>query len=231
MFVPSAPVKPRRSPLALFFVGICSDDRLGASGRERPDMIRAERLRACKPGMISIIPRCCAACVDSSKQHEPAHRCLAHSSRQSVTSLALFEVLLHSSGGHRTAADNQTFRNVFVVGPDKKIQLVLVYPMSTGRNFDEVLRVIDSLQLTAKRQGRYAGQLAAGRGRHHLRLGDRRGRHEEISARLEDSEAITSESCDGPTNGTPSPIGSAEFAVARSGVQDGSCRAPAQRPA
>lgn len=50
----------------------------------------------------------------------------------------------------RTAAQNQTVRNVFVVGPDKKVKLVLVYPMTTGRNFDEVLRVIDSLQLTAK---------------------------------------------------------------------------------
>ena len=57
---------------------------------------------------------------------------------------------LEGSCDGRTPADNQTVRNVFVIGPDKKIKLILVYPMTTGRNFDEVLRVIDLLQLTAK---------------------------------------------------------------------------------
>ena len=65
----------------------------------------------------------------------------------------LYDMLPASTSGDpatRTAADNQTVRNVFVIGPDKKIKLVLVYPMTTGRNFQEILRVIDSLQMTAK---------------------------------------------------------------------------------
>ena len=63
----------------------------------------------------------------------------------------LYDMLpAEATPGKRTAADNQTVRTVFVIGPDKKIKLVLYYPMTTGRNFDEVLRVLDSIQLTAK---------------------------------------------------------------------------------
>jgi alkyl hydroperoxide reductase subunit AhpC len=78
-----------------------------------------------------------------------------------------------STAQGRTAATNATVRSVFVIGPDKKIKAMLTYPMSTGRNFDEVLRILDSVQLTSRHTTadlpphcRDAGQLEAGRGRH-----------------------------------------------------------------
>ena len=69
----------------------------------------------------------------------------------------------------RTPAENATLRNVFVIGPDKKIKLVMVYPMTTGRNFDEVLRAIDSLQLTATTSPRHPGSRTPRRRRDHRR--------------------------------------------------------------
>ena len=90
----------------------------------------------------------------------------------------------------RTPADNQTVRNVFVIGPDKKIKLVLVYPMTTGRNFDEVLRVVEFAAAHRQAPGRDAGELETGRGRHPHRRGDRRRGQEALPAGLEDAEAL-----------------------------------------
>ena len=68
-----------------------------------------------------------------------------------LTVAKLYDMLPASeTPGKRTAADNQTVRSVFLIGPDKKVKAMLVYPMSTGRNFDEVLRLLDSIQVTAK---------------------------------------------------------------------------------
>ena len=90
----------------------------------------------------------------------------------------------------RTPADNQTVRNVFVIGPDKKIKLVLVYPMTTGRNFDEVLRVIELAATQRQASGGDARQLEARRRRHPHRRHHRRRGKEALSAGLEDAEAL-----------------------------------------
>jgi alkyl hydroperoxide reductase subunit AhpC len=88
--------------------------------------------------------------IKETQGHAPNYPIIGDSD---FTVAKLYGMLPASTSGdvlQRTPADNQTVRNVFVIGPDKKIKLILVYPMTTGRNFDEVLRVIDSLQLTAK---------------------------------------------------------------------------------
>jgi thioredoxin-dependent peroxiredoxin len=91
-----------------------------------------------------------AADIEETQGHAPNFPMIGDPELKVAKAWGMLPAELNGVAQDRTAADNQTVRNVFVVGPDKKIKLVLVYPMTTGRNFDEVLRVIDSLQLTAK---------------------------------------------------------------------------------
>jgi thioredoxin-dependent peroxiredoxin len=88
--------------------------------------------------------------IEETQGHRPNYPIIADGDFQVSKLYGMLPAEIEGDPTSRTPADNQTVRNVFVIGPDKKIKLILVYPMTTGRNFDEVLRVIDSLQLTAQ---------------------------------------------------------------------------------
>ncbi len=106
----------------------------------------------------------------------------------------LYDMLPAATSGDaatRTAADNQTVRNVFIIGPDKKIKLVLVYPMTTGRNFQEILRVIELDADDREAPRRDTGRLEARRGRHHRRFRQRRRGQDDLPAGLESAEALS----------------------------------------
>ena len=91
-----------------------------------------------------------AADIEETQGHAPNYPIIGDADFNVSKLYGMLPADTSGEASERTPADNQTVRNVFVVGPDKKIKLVLIYPMTTGRNFDEVVRVIDSLQLTAE---------------------------------------------------------------------------------
>jgi alkyl hydroperoxide reductase subunit AhpC len=131
------------------FTPVCTTE-LGYMARIKPEFDR----RGVKVIGLSVDPaddhERWAKDIEETQGYAPNYPIIADSDFKVSKLYGMLPADVAGDPGQRTPADNQTVRNVFVIGPDKKIKLILVYPMTTGRNFDEVLRVIDSLQLTAK---------------------------------------------------------------------------------
>ncbi|MCY4031149.1 MAG: peroxiredoxin [Hyphomicrobiales bacterium] len=133
------------------FTPVCTTE-LGYMAKIKPEFDK----RGCKILGLSIDPveshEKWAKDIKTATGHAPNYPLIGDNELKVAKTYGMLPAAAGDTSEGRTAADNQTVRNVFVVGPDKKIKLVLVYPMSTGRNFDEILRVLDSLQLTARHQ-------------------------------------------------------------------------------
>ena len=133
------------------FTPVCTTE-LGYMAKIKPDFER----RNVKVIGLSVDPvdnhAEWAADIEATQGHAPNYPIIGDSDFEVSKLYGMLPADTSGDPTERTPADNQTVRNVFVIGPDKKVKLVLVYPMTTGRNFDEVLRVIDSLQLTAQKK-------------------------------------------------------------------------------
>ena len=131
------------------FTPICTTE-LGYMARIKPEFDR----RGVKIIGLSVDPveshRGWSKDIEETQGHAPNYPMIADTELKVSKLYGMLPADAGESCEGRTAADNQTVRNVYVIGPDKKIKLVLSYPMATGRNFDEVLRVLDSMQLTAR---------------------------------------------------------------------------------
>ena len=131
------------------FTPVCTTE-LGALAKLKPEFDK----RGVKLIGLSVDPvdkhAGWAADIKETQGHAPNYPMIGDTDYNVSKLYGMLPAAVSGDPAKRTAADNQTVRNVFVIGPDKKVKLILVYPMTTGRNFDEVLRVIDSLQLTAK---------------------------------------------------------------------------------
>jgi alkyl hydroperoxide reductase subunit AhpC len=131
------------------FTPVCTTE-LGYMAKLKPEFDR----RNVKVIGLSVDPveshKKWSADIKETQGHAPNYPMIGDSDLKISKLYGMLPASAGNSSEGRTPADNQTVRNVFIVGPDKQVKLILVYPMTTGRNFDEVLRVIDSLQLTAK---------------------------------------------------------------------------------
>jgi alkyl hydroperoxide reductase subunit AhpC len=131
------------------FTPVCTTE-LGYMAKIKPEFDR----RNVKVIGLSVDPvddhAAWAADIEETQGSAPNYPLIADADFEVSKLYGMLPAEVSGDAAARTPADNQTVRNVFVIGPDKKVKLILVYPMTTGRNFDEVLRVIDSLQLTAQ---------------------------------------------------------------------------------
>ena len=130
------------------FTPVCTTE-LGAVARLKPEFDK----RNCKVIGLSVDPvekhMAWSKDIEATQGHAPNYPMIGDTDLAVSKAYGMLPAATEGTSEGRTAADNQTVRSVFVIGPDKKVKLVLVYPMTTGRNFHELLRVIDSLQLTA----------------------------------------------------------------------------------